>query len=99
MSNKEAKEAYERKLRAKLDEWNAEIAKMEAQARQAGAESQLEFEKQKTLLQDKMKIANEKLKKLAAASEGAWAEMKLGIDKAFVDMSGAFQAAVDKFKK
>lgn len=93
------KDAYERQLRAKLDEWNAEIAKMEAQARQANAESQLEFEKQKTILQENMKIANENLKKLAAASEGAWAEIKQGMDKAFVDMSSAFQAAVDKFKK
>ena len=93
------KEAYERQLRAKLDEWNAEIAKMEAQARQANAEAQLEFERQKTILQKNMEIANENLKKLASASEGAWAEMKQGMDKAFVDMSSAFQAAVDKFKK
>lgn len=93
------KEIYQQQMQAKLDEWNAEIAKLEAKARQASAESQLEFEKQKSLLEANMKVVSENLEKLTDAGESAWAEMKQGIDKAFVEVSSSFYAAAEKFKK
>jgi hypothetical protein len=43
MSNRDA---YVRKLKAKLDEWNAEIDKLQAKAELAEAEAKIEYEKQ-----------------------------------------------------
>jgi hypothetical protein len=39
------KEAYQKKLQAQLDEWNAEIEQLKAKADKAEAESQLEYYK------------------------------------------------------
>ena len=38
------KEAYQQKLNAKLDEWKAEIEKMQAKAKTAEADAQLQYQ-------------------------------------------------------
>jgi hypothetical protein len=46
---------YVQKLKAKIDEWNAEIDKLAAEADQADAESKIEYDKQLELLRARRK--------------------------------------------
>lgn len=49
------KDAYVEKMKAKLDEWNAEIDKLQAKAKQAEADAEIQYNDEISAL-----IANEK---------------------------------------
>ena len=67
------KEAYQLKLNAQLDEWNAEIDKMKAEANKVvNANAQLKYYKQIKSLRLKQEAAREKLEELKEADEDVW---------------------------
>lgn len=91
------KDAYVQKLHAKLDEWNAEIDKLKAKADKAKAESRLEYQKEIETLQERRKRTEEKLEKLRQAGEGAWQDLKSGVQNAMNAMETALKSARSRF--
>lgn len=91
------KNAYQKKLEAKLDEWKAEIQRLKARA--AGAEADLEIELKEQLidLRAKRDHAELSLEKLRHAGEGAWQDLKSGIEIAFEDFERALKRARERF--
>lgn len=92
------KEAYQKKLQAQLDEWNAEIDKLKAKADKAEADAQLEYYKKIEELRYMQDSANRKLEKLREASDDAWEDLKAGIDSACNSLGNALKSAVSRFK-
>lgn len=92
------KEAYEKKLKAQLDEWGAEIDKLKAKADNAEADAQLKYYKQIEELRSMQEDANNKLAELREASDDAWEDLKAGIDSAWDSLSSAVRSAVSRFK-
>lgn len=92
------KEAYQKKLQAQLDEWNAEIDKLKAKADKAEADAQLEYYKKIEELRCMQDSANNKLEKLREASDDAWEDLKVGIDSACNSLGNALKSAVSRFK-
>ncbi len=92
------KDAYVKKMHAKLDEWNAEIDKLKAKADQAEAESRIEYQKQIEDLQDKRREAERKMSQVKKAGEGAWEDLKSGVQDAWDAMDEAVKSARSKFK-
>ena len=92
------KEAYEKKLQAQLDEWNAEIDKLKAKAANAEADVQIEYHKQIGELHSLQKSANGKLSKLKEASDDAWEDLKFGVESACDSLGSAIKSAVSRFK-
>lgn len=95
MSNREA---YEQKLRAKLDEWQAEIDKLRAKARGAEADARIEREKEAERLEAKREEMRHKLKELREASDDAWDDLRDGAERAWKSFSDSFEKARDRFK-
>ena len=95
MSNREA---YEQKLRAKLDEWQAEIDKLRAQARGAEADARIEREKEAERLEAKREEMRHKLKELREAGDDAWDDLRDGAERAWKSFSDSFEKARDRFK-
>ncbi len=93
------KDIYQKKMRAQLDEWKAELAKYKAKAEGASADSQLELNKEINKLEEKIKDGEDRLKKLSEAGEDAWKTVKDGTDAAWESLRSAFQDAASKFKK
>lgn len=93
------KDAYEKKLKAQLDEWGAEIDKLKAKADGAEAEAQLEYYKHVEKLRSMQMAAHEKLSELQKASDDAWEDLKAGIENARDSLGGAVKSAASKFKK
>jgi uncharacterized coiled-coil DUF342 family protein len=91
------KDAYVQKLHAKLDEWNAEIDKLKARADKAEAESRLEYQKEIETLQERRQEAEEKLAELRRAGEGAWEDLKSGVQSALNAMEVALKSARSRF--
>jgi hypothetical protein len=92
------KDAYEKKLGAKLAEWSAEIDKLKAKAMKADAEAQLAYYKQIEELRSMQNSANRKLLELKDASDDAWEDLRTGLDSAWDSMGNAFKSAASRFK-
>ncbi len=94
-----AKELYQQKKQAQLDEWQAELDKLKAKASGASADAQLELNKEIEELEGKIEHGKAKLAELAEASEGAWGSVKVGVESAWDSMKSSFSDAAAKFKK
>jgi chromosome segregation ATPase len=92
------REQYIEKVKAQLDQWNAEIEKLQAKADEAEADAKIEYEKQINELRAQRDKGEAKVKELQEASNGAWADMKAGFDRAWDSVSNAFENAKSRFK-
>ncbi|MFO8074283.1 MAG: coiled coil domain-containing protein [Polyangia bacterium] len=93
------KELYQQKIQAQLDEWKAELDKLEATASGASADAQLELGKEIEALEGRIEEGKTKLAEIAGASEDAWESIKDGADSAWESMKSTFSDAADEFKK
>jgi len=94
----ETRDAHVAKLKAQLDEWNAEIAGFEAKARQAGAEARLEYQRHLSELRRRYDEANAKLKELQEESEGAWEKLKEGVESSWDALRQGVEKARASFR-
>ncbi len=92
------KEAYLEKRQAQLDEWDAEIRKLEAKAAKAKAGVKVQYYKQLRSLHSQQKTAREKLSELKETSGEAWGSFRDGLEAAWKDLSRGLKAAAAKFK-
>ena len=91
------KEAYEKKLQSKLDEWSADIDKLKAKADSAEADAQLEYYKQIEELRSMQAAAGKKLGELKESGDDAWEDLKAGMDSAWDSFSSSIKSAVSRF--
>lgn len=92
------KEEFVRKMHSKLDIWNAEIDALTAKASSAEASARAEYHKQIEALRGKRDEARSKLDALESAGEGAWEDLKAGVELAWDAVSEAVQSATSRFK-
>ena len=95
---KDKRKAYEEKLEAQFEEWNAQIALLKAKADKAKAEAKIEYYKYLEALQHKQEAAGTKLHELKTAGDEAWEELKTGAEKAWDEVKAAYHSAASKFK-
>jgi len=96
MSNRDE---YIAKLKAQLDQWNAEIAKWEARAREAQADMRIEADKQLDAYKRQRDEAVEQMRKMQTASGDAWRDLMHGAEDAWAKMREAFERASSHFNK
>lgn len=92
------KQAYEEKLKAQLDEWNAKIDVLKAKAEKAGAKTKVDYYETIEELQKKRTKAKDKLQELRAAGDDAWEDLKTGVDQTWSSLGDAVNSAVSRFK-
>jgi multidrug resistance efflux pump len=90
---------YVNKLKGQLDQWNAEVAKWEAKARQAQAGARAGYEKQLEDLRRQRDQALEQMKRVQAATGDAWVDLVRGADEAWAKMREALEKARSHFNK
>ncbi|PZX48200.1 hypothetical protein LY56_00351 [Roseinatronobacter thiooxidans] len=90
------RDAYIEKMKAKIDEWNAEISKQEAKARAAQADMKLKYEEQLKEMKTQRDAIEVKLREARESNEKAWADMRDGFEKAWRDMAQAFESAMKR---
>jgi regulator of protease activity HflC (stomatin/prohibitin superfamily) len=92
------KEAYEKKVEAKLDEWGAEIDRLKAKSKGAKADAQVEFQEQLEELKTKREAARKKLSDLKNTSGDAWDDVKSGMDSAWQALDKSLESAAQRFQ-
>lgn len=92
------KDDFVRKMHAKLDQWNAEIDTLTAKSDAAEAGARAEFYRQLEALRGKRDHARSTLGELESAGEGAWQDLKAGVELAWESVSEALRSATARFK-
>lgn len=92
------KDVYMEKLQKQLDGWKADIEKIKAKAGKADAGAKARYAKHLEELKVKQDAARKKLEELRHSGEGAWEDLKTGIDKAWHELRDAVKSAAAKFK-
>ena len=94
----EGRKAYEEKLDAQLNEWNAQITLLKAKAENAKADAKIDYYKSIEALEHKQGEAKAKLQELKTASDEAWEAVKAGAEKSWAEVKTAYHDAASKFK-
>ena len=88
---------YQEKAKAQLEEWEADLDKLRAKARQKEADDKLDLEEKIRELEEKLEKGKARYDELKQSSESAWKSFKEGMDLAWNDLSLAFNEAKSKF--
>lgn len=84
---------YAEKLKAKIDEWDKELAELEKKLKQVPKELQTGLASKASEFKEKHKAILIRLEEMEDASEGAWHEISKGIEKAWLDLKDGFKNA------
>jgi len=93
------RDAYIAKLKAQLDEWNAEVKKWEAKAKGAQADVRIEYEKQLAVFHQQRDQAMRQMQQVQKAAGDAWQDLMRGTDDAWAKADEAFAKARSHFHK
>jgi multidrug resistance efflux pump len=92
------KEAYQKKLEAQLNEWDAKLAVLSAKAQKATADARIGYENELQSLAGRRAAAHQKLEELGRRGEDAWLDMKDGVEKIWAEMGKAIDNVAARFK-
>jgi uncharacterized coiled-coil DUF342 family protein len=98
MVTEKERQAYADKLRAEIEEWNAEIGLLRAKAKSATADTRIEYERHINDLEKRRDELDAKLEEISQSGSGAWDDIKRGADRAWKEMSDAVKNAVNRFQ-
>jgi chromosome segregation ATPase len=93
-----SRDEYLQKFKATLDDWNADIDKLEAKTHEAQGDAQSQYHKQLEALREMRDDAQKQYTELQNAAADAWDAMLLGTEKAWQAWVDAFDDARSKFK-
>lgn len=93
------RDEYVEKLKAQLDQWNTEVTKWEAKAKETQSGMRGEYDKQLESFRHQRDQAQVHLKQVQAASGEAWVDLMRGADDAWARMRVAFEQARSHFQK
>lgn len=88
---------YQERAKAQLDEWEADLDKFRAKARQRETEDKIDLEAKIRDLEEKLEKGKARYKELKESGESAWKSLKEGMDAARNDLDKAFKEAKSKF--
>lgn len=93
------RDEYVAGLKGRLDRWNADAGKWEAQARVARADMKKRYDKQLETLRERREEALYTLNLVEKASATAWQDLSRGADEAWERMQEAITTAASHFEK
>lgn len=92
------KQLYQKKMKAKLDEWKADVDKLKAKASGASADAQLDLNKLIKELESKVDEGKAKFSEISQAGEESWETIKEGAESTLASLKSAVSDTVSKFK-
>lgn len=92
------REDFVERLKAQLDDWNAQIRKMEAEARKSAAGAGVQYEEHLKRMRAQRDQAQRKLTELQKAGDAAWDDMRKGAEDMWATMEESFRKAMSHFK-
>jgi archaellum component FlaC len=97
MNMLDTRSAQQEKLQAHLEELAADIAKLKALAHEAKADAKIDMEREIADLESRHGDVKQQLEELRQAGEGAWEDVKQGVEKARDNLADAVRQARRRF--
>jgi uncharacterized coiled-coil DUF342 family protein len=94
----EQRDAYTEKFKAKLDDWNADIDRLQAKANGAQEEVLVSYNKQIEALKSKRDELKGKMTELQQRGDDAWEDMREGLGTAWKVLGDSIESAKARFK-
>lgn len=91
------RDAYIRKAKARIEQWNAEIDKLRAKAREASADGEIAYRDTVQDLCGKRDAFEKRMEEVRHSSDSAWEDLKAGMDTAWNNLSEAMENARSRF--
>jgi hypothetical protein len=91
--------AAQQKLSGELNELDAKMANLKAQAQRAGDKAKAEWEAQRPQLEAQRDAAAKKLEELKQSSKEAWDQTRQKTEAAFTELEKGFKEAWNKLKE
>lgn len=88
------KDKYVEKLKVKLDEWNAELNRLEAKAREAGTEARSRYEKELNSLREYYNEARQRYLSVQKATKDTWETLRQDAEEA----SRKLKESIDSYR-
>lgn len=95
----EKRDAYVQKLKAKIDEWTADIDKLSAKAEQAKADAKIKYQQELEELRAKRQELEDRIANIQSAGESAWEELKQGVESSWEVWKASFSRAKTAFEQ
>ena len=92
------REEYVERLKRQIDEWNRLIDKWEKEGRSRSAEARQEAEERLSELREKRNEMRARLPEIQEAGERAFDELLDGINRAWKELSRAFERSKEEFE-
>jgi prefoldin subunit 5 len=93
----EDKDAYVKKLKATMDEWNAQIDKLAAKTNQMEAKAKIQYQKQIEDLRRELDDVDNRITELKQSSEGVWQDLKQGVENSWGILKASFAKAKSEY--
>lgn len=87
---------YIARIKAKLDEWDDELEKLEERAKEVSGDAVEHWERHKMELQEVLVEMQDRIDELRDNAGEAWNETKEGLDKAWLRVSKDLEALTDR---
>ena len=92
-----ARQTYQEQIEPQLREWASKIDDLQTKAEAAKGETQTQVREKLTELRVKQDEAKRKLESLKRASDDAWTDIKVGLDRAVEDLKQGVNSAISNF--
>lgn len=94
----DSKDAYVAKAQAELDEANAKLGKLRAEAKDAAADTRAQIDAKVADLEKQRDAAGARLTELKDATGDAWRELAAGVSKAVGDLKDSASEAAKRYE-
>ena len=94
----ESRDQYVADLKAKLDEWNEQIGKVEEQMKSASDDARARYEKQVADMKAHTDDAQKQMNDLVQSSAADWEKMRGNFENAWGDIAAGFGRAWSRFR-
>jgi hypothetical protein len=91
------REIFVEKLKAKLDEWNAEVDRLESKTEMIDAQSRARYRAAMQEIKGKIQQIEKKLTVFKNSSTDAWQDLKAGAESAWKDFEASLKQAKERF--
>ena len=91
------REIFVEKLKAKLDEWNVEVDRLESKAEMIDAQSRARYRAAMQEIKGKIQQIEKKLTVLKNSGTDAWQDLKVGAEDAWEEFEASLKQAKDRF--
>jgi uncharacterized coiled-coil DUF342 family protein len=95
----ERRDAYIQKLRAMLDEWNAEIDRLAAKEDKASPDAKIEYHKKLDELRAKRDDIVARIDEMQKAGEDAWEDLKFDLESSWEFLREGLSIFKSEFQK